>query len=113
LSKRLCKLSAPLGNCSGFRTKNNGNESVALATPSLQPSAELYSLPGWLSSGTAEAVPLSKTEARSARAHLIDDETVAKMGHPEFKCGPHPPGWNKGLFVTNYIVILVFLYLPS
>jgi hypothetical protein len=38
----------------------------------------------------AEAVPLSKTDRALRDAHLSDDETIAKMGHPNFDVG-HPP----------------------
>ena len=32
-----------------------------------------------------------KRFARCANAHLSDDETVAKMGHPVLDVGHHPP----------------------
>jgi hypothetical protein len=44
----------------------------------------LPQLRSWDISGLSGA---GRRFARSANAHLIDDETVAKMGHPDFVMG--------------------------
>ena len=41
--------------------------------------------------GQKYAASMPRSAAPQQRAHLSDDETVAKMGHPDFRCGPPAP----------------------